>query len=83
MNIDFQTAMNKITFDTIVTQNKDQFNFVSIPPRPEVKVPEKGCCMEVPHYEFDSSFYNFSFMSLLTRKEAIDALCRVKIECNK
>jgi dynein heavy chain len=83
VNIDFQTAMNKITFDTIVTQNRDQFSFVTIPPRQSTRVPDRGCSADVPAYEFDTSFYNFSFVSLLTRKEAIDALCRVKIECNR
>ncbi len=75
--------MNKITFDTIVTQNRDQFSFVTIPARPSRRVPEKGCSAEVPAYEFDTSFFNFSFVSLLTRREAIDALCRVKVECNR
>ena len=75
--------MNKITFDTIVTENRDQFKYVTIPPKPVDKVPEKGFCAEVPAYEFDSSFYNFPFVSLLTRKEAIEALCRVKVECNR
>ena len=83
VNIDFQIAMNKITFDTIVGQNKDTFSFVTIPPRIVDKVPEKGCSNEVPPYEFDSQYYNFSFVSLLTRKEAIDALCKVRVECNK
>ena len=83
VNIDFQTAMNKITFDTIVTANRDQFNFVTIPPPLTTKVPLRGCIQEVPHYEFDTSFYNFSFVSLLTRREAIEALCRVKVECNR
>lgn len=83
INIDFQRSMNKITFDEIVLRDRDTFAFVTIPPRMELPVPIKGCISEIPTYDFDTQFYNFSFASLLTRKEAIDALCRVKIECNK
>jgi dynein heavy chain len=46
-------------------------------------VPRKGCVTDVPEYDFDGQYYNFSFVSLLTRKEAIDALSRVRVECNR
>lgn len=75
--------MNKITFNSIVSSNRDTFSFVTIPPQTERKVPDKGCSEDVPPYEFDSQYYNFSFVSLLTRSEAIDALCKVKVECNR
>lgn len=83
INIDFQRSMNKITFDSIVSSDRDTFAFVTIPPRMNEFVPEKGCIADVPNFDFDTQFYNFSFTSLLTRKESIDALCRVRIECNK
>lgn len=83
VNIDFQRTMNKITFDTIVSKDQETFAFVTVPPPTVDKVPPKGCISEVPEYDFDTQFYNFSFVSLLTRKEAIDALSKVKFECNK
>ncbi len=83
INIDFQRSMNKITFDNIVSGDRDTFAFVTIPPQLELPAREKGCIDEVPNYDFDTQFYSFSFTSLLTRKESIDALCRVRIECNK
>ena len=57
--------------------------YVTIPERAARPTPTRGCWAEVPPYEFDTSFFNFSFVSLVTRKEAIEALCRVKVECNK
>jgi dynein heavy chain, axonemal len=83
INIDFQRSMNKITFDSIVSNNRDTFAFVTLPPKSDDIVPELGCIAEVPAYDFDTQYYNFSFNSLLTRKESIDALCRVRVECNK
>lgn len=83
VNIDFKRTMNKITFDDIVDSNQETFGFVTVPPpTPEVRR-EKGCITDVPEYDFDAQFYSFSFVSLLTRKEAIDALSKVRVECNK
>ena len=83
INTDFQRSMNKITFDKIVNSNKDTFGFVDIAPSFVRHVPRKGCVSDVPEYDFDGQYYNFSFVSLLTRKEAIDALSRVRVECNR
>jgi hypothetical protein len=81
--LDFQRAMNRITFDTIVQKDPETFAFVSVPQAPELKVQENGCISEVPFYDFDKQFYNFSFVSLLTRKESIDALNKSRVECNR
>ncbi len=81
--LDFQRAMNRITFDTIVNKDPETFAFVSVPKTPEDKIPEKGCISEVPFYNFDKQFYNFSFVSLLTRKESIEALSKSRVECNR
>ena len=75
--------MNKITFNEIVASDEETFGFVSVPPPTEEPIREKGCVTDVPEYDFDGQFYNFSFVSLLTRKEAIDALSKVRVECNK
>ena len=83
ITLDFQRSMNKITFDSIVLSNQDTFAFVTVPTKEPDNVPERGCIIEVPEYDFDSQYYNFSFVSLLTRKESIDALSRVKVECNR
>jgi hypothetical protein len=81
--LDFQRTMNRITFDMIVEKDAETFAFVSVPKKLKVTVPEKGCISEVPFYDFDKQFYNFSFVSLLTRKESIDALNKSRVECNR
>lgn len=83
INLDFQRSMNKITFNSIVKQDPETFAFVTIPPEREDKVPERGCTLDVPQYDFDEKFYNFSFVSLVTRAEAIDALVKLRVECNR
>lgn len=82
INIDFKRTLNKIIFDKIITSHSDAFKFVSIPPSNEKPTPTKGCIIEIPKYDFDKQYYDFSFVSLLTKKEAIEALRRVKFECN-
>ena len=84
--------MNKINFDAIVRANRDAFKFVTLPPetmgedgveRSSSPSRQRGCIGDMPAYDFDTQYYQFSFVSLLTKKEAIDALCKVKHECNK
>jgi dynein heavy chain len=53
INIDFQRSMNKITFDNIVSNNRDTFAFVTLPPKIDDFVPERGCIDEVPAYDFE------------------------------
>ncbi len=83
VNIDFQRSMNKITFDKIVGENRDTFQFVIQPPQKVEHVAERACSTDVPTYDFDTQSFNFSFVSLLTRKESIDALGKVRVECNR
>lgn len=83
INVDFKRTINKITFDKIISTHPDAFNFVTIPPSGEKSTPSKGCILDIPQYDFDKQFYDFSFVSLLTKKEAIEALTRVRVECNR
>ena len=39
--------------------------------------------MDVPDYPFDEQYDSFAFNSLLTRDEAIQAVGKVRTECNK
>lgn len=81
VNVDYKRAINKRTFDNIVTSDPETFGFVSVPSR-DINW-EKDYLVEVPAYDFDAIFYNLSFVSLLTRKEAIEGLSKVRVECNK
>ena len=42
-----------------------------------------GCSSDVPKYAFDEQYDSFAFNSLLTKEEAIEAVARVRTECNK
>ena len=48
-----------------------------------VPLSDVGCCMDVPEYPFDEQYDSFAFNSLLTRDEAIQAVGKVRTECNK
>jgi dynein heavy chain, axonemal len=75
--------MNKITFDTIVQNERDTFSFVSVPETLVKEVPESGYSSDIPSYDRETQAFQFSFASLLTRKEAGEALGKVRVECNK
>lgn len=42
-----------------------------------------GCWADIPEYPFDEQYDSFAFHSLLTRVEVIQAIGKVKTECNK
>ncbi|PVD29059.1 hypothetical protein C0Q70_11656 [Pomacea canaliculata] len=83
VNIDFCRSMNRIIFDKTVKDDRKTFAFVTIPETPIKAIPEKGCCMDVPEYPFDEQYDNFAFNSLLTLQESIQAMGKVRTECNR
>lgn len=42
-----------------------------------------ACCLDVPEFPFDEQYDQFTFKSLLTREESIQAAGKVRTECNK
>ena len=42
-----------------------------------------GCCLDVPEYPFDEQYDSFAFNSLLTLPESIQAITKVRTECNR
>ncbi|XP_065895241.1 dynein axonemal heavy chain 1-like isoform X2 [Dysidea avara] len=81
--LEFTRSHNRILFDKTVTAQPDLFPFVTLPdPEPEV-VPETGMCPEVPSFPYKQIRNRFKFLSLLTSKEAIDALSHVRTECGR
>ncbi|XP_064629143.1 dynein axonemal heavy chain 1-like isoform X2 [Lineus longissimus] len=83
VNIDFCRSMNKIIFDKTVDDDPATFAFVTVPPPEQMVVPFKGCSNDVPEYPFDEQYDSFAFNSLLTREESINAIGKVRTECNK
>lgn len=42
VRLDYECAMNRITFDKVVTSKPQTFFYVTLPDKEEEKVPEKG-----------------------------------------
>jgi len=83
IQLDYMRTMNKITFDKMIRTLPDMFAFVE-PQDPEMPIaPENALCSDVPSYNFEEKFRKFSFRSLLTLGEVIQALVKVRTECNK
>ncbi|KAK2170975.1 hypothetical protein NP493_1117g00049 [Ridgeia piscesae] len=76
VNIEFCRSMNRIVFDQLISKEPDTFAFITIPEKVPEKVPERD-------YPFDEQYDSFAFNSLLTRDEAIQAVGKVRTECNK
>ncbi|XP_076467072.1 dynein axonemal heavy chain 1-like isoform X2 [Babylonia areolata] len=83
VNIDFCRSMNRIIFDKTISEDPKTFAFVKVP-EPVVKAtPSRGCCLDVPDYPFDEQYDGFAFNSLLTLPESIQAITKVRTECNR
>ncbi|XP_059176982.1 dynein axonemal heavy chain 1-like [Physella acuta] len=83
VNIDFCRSMNRIIFEKTVKDDPITFAFVSVPPSNDKQVPHTGCHPDVPKYPFDEQYDSFAFNSLLTLPESIQAMGKVRTECNR
>ncbi|XP_066555780.1 dynein axonemal heavy chain 1 [Amia ocellicauda] len=80
--LDYQRTMNRMCFDSVVRANRLDFSYITLPEPQRERMPEKGC-VDVPAYPFSEIRQAFCFRSLLTKPEVIQALTRVRAECNK
>ncbi|CAG5132289.1 unnamed protein product, partial [Candidula unifasciata] len=83
VNIDFCRSMNRIIFEKTVKEDPVTFAFVYVPPSSAKVTPATGCCPDVPAYTFDAQYDSFAFNSLLTLSESIQAMSKVRTECNR
>ena len=82
VTIHYQRIENEMIFEAEARKNPQlfealQWTFVSKPKTAASKFPQ------IPKYNYQNVKSQFSFASLLTRAEVIDALGRVRQECNK
>ena len=82
VEIHYQRIENEMIFAAEARKNPQlfealQWTFVSKPSVVAKSFPV------IPKYDYKRNRGNFSFASLLTRAEVIDALARVRQECNK
>ncbi|XP_077969677.1 dynein axonemal heavy chain 1-like isoform X2 [Styela clava] len=83
VNLDFKRSMNKLTFDKVISKDRKQYAYVTIPEPTEIITRPKGCVDDISEYDFEDQRDSFAFNSLWTRVEAIVASCKVHAECNK
>jgi dynein heavy chain len=83
VTIDWCRAMNKIIFDKTIRADRATYSYILLPDPVVEIVPYRGCDPDVPAYNFPKQFNEFAFNSLLTREEAIQAIQRVRSECQK
>lgn len=85
VNIDYRRTMNKIIFDINLQQagGQGEHMFFHLPEKPaEAEAPELGV-VPIPAHNFVEQFSSFSFNSFLTKYEVIQALVKVRAECNR
>ncbi|KAF5403840.1 Dynein heavy chain axonemal [Paragonimus heterotremus] len=77
---DFWRGMNDLILRELVEKHKTQYSFIEPVQIKKRKVPWKGT-LEIPNYEFDAVFDKFASKSMLTKPEAIAAICKSQYEC--
>eukprot|EP00163_Fabomonas_tropica_P031149 TRINITY_DN730_c1_g1_i7.p1 TRINITY_DN730_c1_g1~~TRINITY_DN730_c1_g1_i7.p1 ORF type:complete len:4213 (+),score=1156.03 TRINITY_DN730_c1_g1_i7:1002-12641(+) len=85
INKDYARTMNKIIFDMNYKDpnQADLFDSLALPPLPEDEdVPEFGT-VRIPDHNFPEQFSEFTFHSFLTKPEVINAIVKVRGECNR
>eukprot|EP00002_Diphylleia_rotans_P006932 TRINITY_DN1638_c0_g1_i1.p1 TRINITY_DN1638_c0_g1~~TRINITY_DN1638_c0_g1_i1.p1 ORF type:complete len:4126 (-),score=976.49 TRINITY_DN1638_c0_g1_i1:597-12974(-) len=81
---DYGRSVNQVTFDLITSDpEKCETMGIQLPPRKPVQpTPERGT-ITIPEHNFSEQFTEFTFHSFLTRGEIINAIVKVRAECNR
>jgi dynein heavy chain len=74
--------MNRITFDHVLTSNRDQFPNIEIPVTPEPVTPESGKALP-PVPDMIQTARMFSSITFFNQVEVINALTKLHVECAK
>mgnify|MGYP000067473068 CR=1 FL=1 len=85
VNMDYRRTMNKIIFDINLQQTSggDSHMFSDLPDRNTQEEPPELGVVPIPAHNFVEQFSSFSFNSFLTKFEVIQALVKVRAECNR
>ncbi|KAI8841134.1 dynein heavy chain and region D6 of dynein motor-domain-containing protein [Chytriomyces cf. hyalinus JEL632] len=83
--LDFARSMNKELFDFEVraASNRELYAMITLPELYKDKPAPKCACACIPQYNFEQYKKEFSFVSFLTKLEAIRTLSKVRVECDK
>lgn len=85
VNMDYRRTMNKIIFDINLrqTDGSGEHMFFDLPERAAPPAPPQLGVVPIPPHNFVEQFSSFSFNSFLTKFEVIQALVKVRAECNR
>jgi dynein heavy chain len=79
---DFARAMNRLTFNCVVTGNPQQFPNIDVPVTPPMTVPEFGKAAP-PAANMRKNKIQFSSSTFLNQPQVIVALEKLNVECSK
>ncbi|KAH8863214.1 Dynein heavy chain 1, axonemal [Schistosoma japonicum] len=80
VTFDYWRSMNDMILRQLIERRKMQYCFIQLPEVKRRKIPWKGT-LDIPQYDFDNIFQSFSSKSMLTKPEAIMAICKCEYEC--
>ncbi|KAK4475605.1 hypothetical protein MN116_000880 [Schistosoma mekongi] len=80
VTFEYWRSMNDIILRQLIERQKMQYCFIQLPEVKRRKIPWKGT-LDIPQYDFDNIFQSFSSKSMLTKPEAIMAICKCEYEC--
>ncbi|XP_005102124.3 dynein heavy chain 1, axonemal [Aplysia californica] len=82
ITLDYCRVMNKFVLDKAVSDDPATFAFVTVPIEYEKPAPMYSKCPDVPAYPYQSQSDSFSYSSIYTMAESIEAMVLVRTECN-
>eukprot|EP00741_Cyanophora_paradoxa_P002452 tig00000076_g2377.t1 len=85
VNIEYARTMNRIVFDSgRMVDESDAYASLGLPPVDDVaRVVAWSGVVQIPEHNFADQFGDFMFHSFLTKSEIINAIGKVKAECNR
>ncbi|CAH8592966.1 unnamed protein product [Schistosoma turkestanicum] len=80
VTFDYWRSMNDLVLRQVIENQKTKYSFIQPPELKRRKTPWKGT-LDIPLYDFDNIFQSFSSKSMLTKPEAVMAICKCQYEC--
>ncbi|KAK3782184.1 hypothetical protein RRG08_032935 [Elysia crispata] len=82
ITLDFCRVMNQFILDKAVKDDPATFAFVTLPVKSEKPAPKFAKCADLPAYDFNTQSDRFSYSSIYTILESIEAMGLVRTECD-
>ncbi|GFS18450.1 dynein heavy chain 1, axonemal [Elysia marginata] len=82
ITLEYCRVMNQFILDKAVKDDPATFAFVTLPVKLEKPAPKFGKCADLPPYDFNTQSDRFSYSSIYTILESIEAMGLVRTECD-